>query len=266
MYINPRLSRLHIKLPSTDFFNTFQLYKLLGITMKRLAILLGIALLASLVVNATGQETQGIRVFGEGTATVPADTVIISVGVQSNNTNASQAAAENALLLNKTIEALTGAGVQKNEIMPGQSSGISSSHFVSNICRQVNNTTVCENTSNASSLLTSSILIRLKTTDQDKVNSVLEAAKSKGATASIMGYSISDKSQAIADARKKAIENARTNAEDMASAAGVKLGKAIDIKDYGYPDVSFSEPFGSLATTRGTVSVTSYVAVTYEIL
>jgi uncharacterized protein len=234
--------------------------------MKRLALLLGLALLTVYVVSAAGQGTQGIRVFGEGTATVPADTVIISVAVQSNNTNASQAAAENTLLLNKTIDALTGAGVQKDEIMPGQSSGISSSHFVSNVCRRINNTTVCENTSNALSLLTSSILIRLKTTDQDRVNSVLETAKSQGAMASITGYSISDKSQAIADARKKAIDNARSNAEDMASAAGVKLGKAIDMKDYGYPNISFNEPFGSPSTSPGTVSVTSYVAVTYEIL
>ena len=234
--------------------------------MKRLAILLGLALLTVLVVSAAGQRTQGVHAFGEGTATVPADIVIISVGVQSNNTNASQAAAENALLLNKTIDALTRAGVQKDEIMPGQSSGISSSHFESNVCRLVNNTTVCKNTSNALSLLTSSILIRLKTTDQDKVNRVLEAAKSQGATASIMGYSISDKSQAVAEARKKAIDNARSNAEDQASAAGVKLGKAIDISEYGYPDISFNEPFGSSATSRGTVSVTSYVAVTYEIL
>lgn len=233
--------------------------------MKRLAILLGLALLAVLVVSAAGQGNQGIRVFGEGTATVPADTVIISVGVQSNNTNASQAAAENALLLNKTIDALTAAGVQKDEIMPGQSSGISSSHFESNICKRVNNTTVCENTSKALNLLTSSILIQLKTTDQSKIDSILAAAKSQGAMASIMGYSISDKSQVVADARKKAIDNARSNAEDMASAAGVKLGKAIDISDYGYPNVSFNEPFGS-TSSRGTVSVTSYVAVTYEIL
>ncbi|MGD0953658.1 MAG: SIMPL domain-containing protein [Methanotrichaceae archaeon] len=234
--------------------------------MKRLAILLGLALLTVYVVSAAGQGNQGISVVGEGTATVPADTVILSIGVQSNNTNATQAAAENAKMLNKTIDALTGAGVQKDEIMPGQSSGISSSHFESNICRLVNNTTVCENTSNALSLLTSSIIIRLKTTDQGRVNSVLETAKSQGAVASITGYSISDKSQAIADARKKAIDNARSNAEDMASAAGVKLGKAIDISDYGYPEVSFNEPLGSPATSNGTVSVTSYVAVTYEIL
>lgn len=236
----------------------------MGINMKRLAILLGLAFLAVLVVGAAGQGTQGIRVFGQGTATVPADTVVISVAVQSNNTSASQAAAENALLLNKTTDALTGAGVQKDEIMPGQSSGISNTHFESNICRQVNNTTVCENTSKALSLLTSSIVIRLKTSDQEKVNGVLKTAKSQGATASVMGYSISDKSQAVAEARKNAIDNARSNAEDVASAAGVKLGKAIDISDYG-PSMSFSEPSESSVTPTGTVSVTSIVAVTYEI-
>jgi uncharacterized protein YggE len=235
-------------------------------SMMRLAILLGLALLTVLTVSASGQGTQGIRVFGEGTATVPADTVIISAGVQNNDANATQAAAGNAKVLNKTIDALTAAGVKKDEIVPGQSSGIASSHVESINCKTVNNTTVCENVSNASSLLTSSILIRLKTTDQSRVNSVLETAKSQGAMASIMGYSISDKGPALAEARKKAIDNARSNAEDMASAAGVKLGKAIDISDYGYPDISLNEPFGSLATSRGTVSVTSYVAVTYEIL
>lgn len=231
-----------------------------------LVLLFGMAFLTILVVSAAGQGTQGIRVQGEGTATVPADIVIISVEAQSSNANATLATAENSARLNKTIDSLTAAGVGKDEIVPGQSSGIMSSHFVSNVCKMVNNTSVCENTTNASSLITSSILINLKTTDESRVNAVLNAAKSQGASASVIGYSISDKGTAVAEARKKAIENARSNAEDMASAAGVKLGKAIDITDYGYPDISMNAPFGSSANSRGTVSVTSYVAVIYEIL
>jgi uncharacterized protein YggE len=254
------------KLPSTAFFNTFLRYDSLGITMKRLATLMGLMLLFALAVSAEGQGTQGITVPGEGTTTVPADIAIISVGVQSNNANATLAAAENAERLNKTINALTTAGVQREEIMPGQSSGIMSSHIESNVCKKVNNSTVCENVSNASNLLTSSILIRLKTTDQSRIDNVLQTAKSQGATASIEGYSISDSAPAVTEARKKAIENARANAEDMASAAGVKLGKPIDIMDYGYPDISMNEPFGSSVTSHGTVSVTAYVMVTYEIL
>ncbi len=212
--------------------------------MKRLDISLGIMVLLSLTAIAAGQGTQGINVLGEGTATVPADIVIISVGAQSNNDNITIAAAENAQLLNKTIDALKTAGVKNEEIMPGQSSGIVSRHFESNICRPVNNTTVCENTSNTSNILSNSIAIRLKTTDQSSVNKILETANSVGAVASIEGYSLSDKDQVVADARKKAIENAKSNAQDMASAAGVKLGKAIDIKDLGYPDINLNEPFG----------------------
>jgi len=95
--------------------------------MKRLALLLGLVLLAALGTSAVVEAQQGIRVIGEGTATVPADTAIISVGVQSTNANANQAAAENADRLNKTIDALIKSGVQKDEIMPGQSSGFISS-------------------------------------------------------------------------------------------------------------------------------------------
>jgi uncharacterized protein len=256
-----------IKLLSTVFFNNNLIYHFLGITMKRLAILLGLVLLTAMAASAASEGKPGITVLGEGTAMVPADTVIISVGVQSSNANATQAAAENAQRLNKTIDALTSVGVKKEEIMPGQSSGIISGQSYSKVCRTVDNNTTCDvMQSNATNLLTNSILISLKTADQSEINSVLETAKSQGASASIEGYSISDKGPAIASARKNAIENAKSNAEDMASAAGVTLGKAIDISDYGYPDVSMNEPFGSPSIKSGTVSVTAYVVVTYEIL
>ena len=233
--------------------------------MKRLAILLGLMLLTALSTSAVVEGQQGIRVMGEGTATVPADTVIISVGVQSTNANATQAAAENADRLNKTIDALTKAGVQKDEIMPGQSSGFISSQVEILKPKTVNNNTTWEKVSNASNVLTNSITIQLKTTDISRINSTLEAAKSQGAVASIEGYGISDPKPAESAARDKAIDNARSNAADMASAAGVSLGKAIDIEDYGFPDIRMNEPLGPPATSLGTISVTSYVMVTYAI-
>jgi uncharacterized protein YggE len=233
--------------------------------MKRLAILLGLMLLTALSTSAVVEEQQGIRVVGEGTATVPADTVIISVGVQSTNANTAQAAAENADRLNKTIDALTKAGVQKDEIMPGQSSGVMSNKVEIYNAKTANNKTTWENVSRDSNVLTNSITIQLKTTDISRINSTLEAAKSQGAVASIEGYSISDPKPAESAARDKAIDNARSNAADMASAAGVSLGKAIDIEDYGFPDIRMNEPLGPPATSLGTISVTSYVMVTYAI-
>ena len=233
--------------------------------MKRLVLILGLVLLAALSTSAVAEAQQGIRVVGEGTATVPADTVIISVGVQSTNVNTTQATAENANQLNKTIDALIKAGVQKDEIMPGQSSGFISSQVEILKPKTVNNKTTWENVTKASNVLTNSITVQLKTTDISRINSTLEAAKSQGAVASIEGYSISDPKPAEAAARDKAIENARSNAADMASAAGASLGKAIDIEDYGFPNIRMNEPLGPPATSLGTISVTSYVMVKYAI-
>lgn len=231
--------------------------------MKRPTILVGLMLLAALSISAVAEAQQGIQVTGEGTVTVPADTVIISVGVQSTNANATQAAAENANRLNKTIEALTKAGVQKDEIMQGQATGFVSSEVETLKPKTVNNKTTWENVTTSSNMLTNSITIQLKTTDINRINSTIETAKSQGAVASIEGYSVSDLGSAESQARNKAIENARSNAEDMASAAGVSLGKAIDVEDYGFPHVRMNEPL--VSGSLGTISVTSYVRIIYAI-
>jgi len=87
----------------------------------------------------------------------------------------------------------------------------------------------------------------------------LNAARSAGATAEVSGYSLNDANESVADARKKAVENAKDNAQGMASAAGARLGKVLDISEYAYPNIS-------AADQPGMVDVTSYVVVTYEIL
>jgi uncharacterized protein YggE len=95
--------------------------------------------------------------------------------------------------------------------------------------------------------------------DENRINAALNAARSAGAMAEVSGYSLNDANQSVADARKKAVENAKENAQGMASAAGARLGKVLDISEYAYPNIS-------AADQPGMVDVTSYVVVTYEIL
>jgi uncharacterized protein YggE len=80
----------------------------------------------------------------------------------------------------------------------------------------------------------------------------------------VAGYGLSDNSKAVAEARQKAVANAKENAQGMASAAGARLGKVLDISEYGYPDVRVKE--SSFSGQPGIVEVTSYVVVTYEIV
>jgi uncharacterized protein YggE len=78
------------------------------------------------------------------------------------------------------------------------------------------------------------------------------------------GYGLGDASKAVDDARQKAVANAKENAQRMALAAGVRLGKMLSISAYGLPDVKMADSYSTSQT--GMVDVTSYVIVTYEIV
>jgi uncharacterized protein len=227
--------------------------------VKRLAIWLGIMILAALSSFAVGQGNPTLTVMGEGTLAAPADVVTIIATVESDNENLTLAEESAQEMQNKTIEALKEAGLKQSEITPSQGSGISSFSSSSRVCKTVNNNTTCDYQSVDSKKVSKSLLIRLETLDENSINAALNAARSAGATAEVSGYSLNDANESVADARKKAVENAKDNAQGMASAAGARLGKVLDISEYAYPNIS-------AADQPGMVDVTSYVVVTYEIL
>ena len=116
--------------------------------MKWSVILLSIMIWTALF-SAAQAETYTLTVEGEGTQTVPADIVTISVSVASSNENMTVAQSEVGEEMDRVISALKKAGIKDEEIVPGQGSGISSFQSSSKVCKTVNNTTVCENTTRA---------------------------------------------------------------------------------------------------------------------
>ncbi|MFA6373715.1 MAG: SIMPL domain-containing protein, partial [Methanothrix sp.] len=127
--------------------------------MKWLVIIFGIMITALLPAMAVGINPT-LTIVGEGTVTVPADTATVSVSVESdiNNMTAAQAAAQEKM--DKVIDALKAAGVKDEEILPGQSSGVSSFQSTSKVCKRVNNSTVCENNTASASSLERSTVVR----------------------------------------------------------------------------------------------------------
>lgn len=229
--------------------------------MKRIIMLLAVIMLTAFSVCAEEIGYRTLNVVGEGTVTMPADLVYINIGVKSNILNATSSMAEIDQKLNQTIEALIAAGIDSKTILPEGTNSIPSGQSYSKICETVNNISTCETSK--------SMLIQLQTADQNEIDKVLKATKNSGAVATIAGYGLSDPSKAVSDAKNKAVENARDDAQGRASAAGVKLGKVIgisDIPEYAYLDMSMSEPFGSNPSQPGMVDVTSHVMVTYEII
>jgi len=231
--------------------------------MKWSVILFCITIWSALFVAAQG-ESYPLTVEGVGTVTVPADFVTISVSVVSNNENMSQAQSEVEEQMEKVISALKKASVKDEEILPGQGTGISSFQSSSRVCKTVNNTTVCENTTQSASALQRSMVIRLQAKDQARINKVLDAARSAGANAYVVGYGLKDPSDALAEARKKALADAKKNAAAIAAEAGGRLGEAIDI--FAYPNMGIDYSYGSGSGEDGMVDVNARVMVTYEFI
>ncbi len=226
--------------------------------MKRLAVLLGILVIATLAPCFAQSGNPTLQVVGEGKVTVPADMVTIAAVAESGNENATIAEAGAREILNGTKEALLKAGVDSKDMASSQGSGMSSFESSSKVCRTVNNNTTCETESQSAKKVSRTLLVRLKTADESRINSVLNAARSAGASAEILEYGLSDSSSAVAAAHKAAISDAKKNAEDIATAAGGRLGKIVDISEYSSPYIGSSDQ-------PGKVDVTSIVLATYEI-
>jgi len=230
--------------------------------MKWLVMIFGIVITAILPALAVGMNPT-LTIVGEGTVSVPADTATVSVSVESGMVNMTAAQASVQEKMVRAIDALKAAGVKDEEILPGQSSGVTSFSSTSKVCKKVNNSTVCENNTEQASSVERSTIIRLKSIDESRINRVLDAARSAGAEAHVAGYGLSDAGKAATQARQKAVANAKENAAGMAAAEGVRLGKVLDISDYGYP-LDLNDYIGS-STHPGMVDVTSRVIVTYEL-
>lgn len=250
--------------------------------MKWLAILIGILLFSCM---AAAGDTPSITVVGEGSVTVPADTVYIAVGVATTNDNATLAEQVNAAQLNATLESLIAAGINRDDIQPGYSSSTQSTQIYTRVC----NNTTCEIESyNVTNLYTNQVTIQLDSTDEAFVDMVLETAEASGASAAISGYGLSDTGPAMAEARRKAVEDARDNAEELAYLYGARLGGVLSISELSYPQISNSlaitnlDPetmwdmfegsgsqtlsfFGMFSGNPEMLDVTSSVRVTYEI-
>lgn len=230
--------------------------------MKWLVMIFGIVITAVLPALAVGMNPT-LTIVGEGTVSVPADTATISVSVESNLENITEAQASVQEKMGRAIDALKAAGVKDEEILPGQSSSVRSVSLDSHVGMPSNNTTAWQNSSYRETSLEKSAIVRLKSTDASSIKRVLDAAISAGAQAYVAGYGLSDASKAASEARQKAVANAKENATGMAAAEGMRLGKVLEISDYGYP-VALNDYYGSSAQI-GMVDVTSYVIVTYEL-
>lgn len=251
---------------------------------SRLSCLIGLVALALCIATVSAQDNS-LRVIGVGTVQVPADTAIIVVTAENYSDNATLAAARASELLNSTERSLIAAGVKKEEILSDRSKG--SMTYLELVCNTVNNNTTCNNVVTNASI--EQMVIKMKTSDINQTKKVIDAAESAGAKAKVVRYDLNDSSNAVAQARKKALDDAKARAQEYASSVGFNLGTAMAIEESAYPDIEIGtshgwgmpwrmnhmfwrspfsrmdQMFGDDYIPEGMAEVTAYVSVTYKI-
>ncbi len=204
--------------------------------MKAMLILLSLLVLATW---GAAVDTTTLTVIGEGEVSVPADTIYVTVSVTSEDDNVTLASLKNDESLERTIEALVDAGVKRDDVQSGRGRSVQRITARSRICDNSTCVIVAENVSR----VTDQVTIRFDAKDDGMINRTIEAARAEGAEALISGYALEDASDAVAEARQRAIEDAEDDAEDLASAAGLVLGKRLEIFEPSYPGV-YQHPAG----------------------
>ena len=206
-----------------------------------------------------------ITVTGSGKTVLTPDIAYINVGVQTEDPDASKAVSENNQQTQDVIDALTAAGVAKEDIQ--------TTNF--NIYPRQDYDPQGQPTGEITYIVTNTVYVTVR--DLDQIGDLLNSAVAAGAnTIHGIQFDVNDKAEALSEARASAVKNAETIAQELASAADVGLGEILSISTFtgGYPSPLFEGRGGGGANimadapvpiSAGQMIVTVEVSVIYTI-
>ena len=235
-----------------------------------------LALVAGLLAAATGSAAaqdnpaNTLTVTGVGTASGAPDVAILELGVQTINSDVVTAFNEASSRLDAVRDALLGQGIAAEDLqtlglslyqetpydpqtgMPGE-----------RVIYRVSN------------------MLRVTIRDVDKAGDIISAGVNAGAnTINGLNFSLSDPAALQAQAREKAVADARARAEQLAALTGVTLGAPVVVVEgeagtptsFLYPQFAYPQfaafvgmGGGGAPVETGQLSVTVQVRVTYSI-
>lgn len=177
-------------------------------------------------VLAAGDEDSSrartLSVSGTGRVTLTPDIAYVTVGVQTEGKDAAEAVAENNSKSQAVMDALEAAGVASKDIKTTNFS----------IYPQQQYDDRGKPTGDVTYMVNNSVFVTVR--DLDAIGDLLNAAVAAGAnTLQGIQFDVEDKTEALAEAQVKAVDNAKAQAENLADAAGVALGQVLSINTFG---------------------------------
>lgn len=239
--------------------NTRNKYFLLSLV---LLLAVGLSACAGQTASQAQSPVRSLNVIGSAQVFLTPDVAYFSIGVHTENKDAKEAVASNNALAQKVIDALKAAGVDAKDVRTTSFSIYPMDEWAPT-GEKLGSKFVVDN----------SVYVTLR--DLTKVGEVLGAAVDAGAnTVSGITFDVEDKTQILAGARAEAIAHARSQAEELANAAGVELGDVQSINYYNSSPIPLYDVKsvsaagmggGDVPISAGQMSITVEVNVSFEI-
>jgi len=199
--------------------------------MNRIICALMAVCLAILPVASLADSNRSVTVTGTATIKVEADSAVLSLGVETNAKDASDAAAANAEAVEKVTKALQDAGIAEEDI--------TTNYFFVNAIYDYEKMNEDGSASIRGYRVSNSLSVVVK--DIDKVGEIIDIALANGAN-NCDNVSFRANGEDLYDqVLAQAVREAARKAAVVAEAAGGKLGKVISVTEqYGsYSGVTF---------------------------
>lgn len=217
---------------------------------------------ATIGVNLNNQQ-QGMFVTGQGKVAVTPDIAILSLGVSSQAASVTEAQSKAAEAMTKVMTALTSNGIAQKDIQTQQFS-------IQQVTRWDKDK---EQEVVIGYRVTNMVVAKIRA--MDKAGIIIDAVASAGGDLTRINgisFSVDDPKAYQDEARQKAMNDAKAKAEQMASLAGVTLGKATYIAEDTYSPVPVPLPVyrdaaaaPSTPISPGEMDITVTVRITYAI-
>ncbi len=213
--------------------------------------------------QAAAPVLRTLNVNGVGQVYLTPDIAYIYVGVHTEGVTASDAVESNKTQTNAVIDALKAAGVDEKDIRTTNFSIWPSQQYGPD-GTVVGNVVVVDNN------------VYVVVRDLDGLGDLLDSVIIAGANSiNSIQFDVADKTEAVKEARVKAVDDAKTQAAELAGAAGVTIGEIQSISFIDNSPYPMYEGKGggggmmaadaSVPIQPGQLSISVSVSVTYEI-
>jgi uncharacterized protein YggE len=204
-----------------------------------------------------------VYVSGQGVVTVAPDTASVIIGVNIIETTLSSAQEKATVQMTAVIDALKAAGIAEKDIQ--------TVNYSVNILQNY------DQNGNPATIEGFQVSNQVNVTVRDlaQLGSILDTVVAQGANA-IYGISffVNDPSAAASQARELAVQDARKKAEELAAAAGMRVGRILSISEtyspqpmpLAYGRAEAAADAAAVPIQAGSTAVQVDVQVTYELV